>query len=129
MYIDTNSVEQMEVGLIRGGKIKKRIIREQYRHAEKLLPSVISLLASQKATSSDLRGIAVVSGPGSFSSLRVGVTLANTFAYALRIPIIGLESGMEISAKEIEKKITKKKKIAFVLPKYGKEPNITKKKN
>jgi len=40
-------------------------------------------------TQDDLVGIIVVNGPGSFTSIRVGVSFANALAYALRIPIVG----------------------------------------
>ncbi|PIZ74419.1 tRNA (adenosine(37)-N6)-threonylcarbamoyltransferase complex dimerization subunit type 1 TsaB [Candidatus Peregrinibacteria bacterium CG_4_10_14_0_2_um_filter_43_11] len=39
-----------------------------------------------------LTGILVISGPGSFTSLRVGIAVANTFAHQLKIPIVGLRT-------------------------------------
>jgi len=39
---------------------------------------------------SDLQGIAVAKGPGSFTSVRVGVSVANQFAHQLKIHIVGL---------------------------------------
>src|SRR3989338_1439442 len=40
---------------------------------------------------SALTSIAVVNGPGSYTSLRTLTTLANTLAFALKIPVVGLE--------------------------------------
>ena len=91
---------------------------------------------------SQILGIIVVQGPGGFTSLRIGIATANAMAWALQIPIIGVESNIKslvISDKEIResdekliksglKKIKKIKKFRQVLPKYGREPNITMKK-
>ena len=38
----------------------------------------------------DLEGVYVIKGPGSFTGLRVGLTVANQFAHQLKIPIVGL---------------------------------------
>jgi len=39
---------------------------------------------------STLQGIAVLRGPGSFTSIRVGIAVANQIAHQLKIPIVGL---------------------------------------
>lgn len=40
---------------------------------------------------SDITGVVVFRGPGSYTSLRIGLTVANTLAEALAIPIVGVE--------------------------------------
>lgn len=39
----------------------------------------------------DLSGLVVFRGPGSYTSLRIGLTVANTMASSLQIPIVGVE--------------------------------------
>ena len=39
----------------------------------------------------DLSGLVVFRGPGSYTSLRIGLTVANTLADALQIPIVGVD--------------------------------------
>ena len=46
-------------------------------------------LAEHEATFADLSGIGVFRGPGSFTGLRIGMTVLNTLAAAQHIPIVG----------------------------------------
>ena len=67
-----------------------------------------------------LEAIYVVSGPGAFSALRIGVSTANALAWSLHIPVMELKVDQDISQVKISKEFKP------VIPKYGKEPNITK---
>ena len=74
----------------------------------------------------DVQGIACFQGPGSFTGLRIGLTLANTLAYALNIPIAGrpdprwLETGIA--------DLVAGKNDTLALPNYGAEAHITQQK-
>ena len=59
-------------------------------HTEKLSPLVRDTLAAAGATPADLYGIAVGTGPGPFTGLRVGLVTALTLGHALGIPVHGL---------------------------------------
>lgn len=61
-------------------------------HTEKLIPSVHWLLFELGMAKSDLTGVAVSIGPGSFTSLRVGISTAKGICYSLGIPLIGVSS-------------------------------------
>lgn len=56
--------------------------------AEKLMPLIDQTLRDQKLNYNDLTRIAVITGPGSFTGLRVGLSTANTLAHLLKIPIV-----------------------------------------
>lgn len=65
--------------------------REQ-RTARSLVPKLGALLAGVGWKPADVRLVAVVVGPGSFTGLRIGVTTAKTFAYAVGAEILGVDS-------------------------------------
>lgn len=64
----------------------------QGRYAESLLAIIDKVFKSAKAKPADLTGVLVIKGPGSFTSLRVGIAVANQFAHQLKIPIVGLRT-------------------------------------
>ncbi len=60
------------------------------RHTVTLLPRVDEALRDQRLTREDLEGLAVAIGPGSYTGLRVGLSLAKGMALALDVPLIGI---------------------------------------
>lgn len=74
-----------------------------------------------------LQSIAVVTGPGSYTSLRTLTTLANTLAFALRIPVAGMKALENSQDGEIFVRMVRLKSSAgWVTPAYAHPPNITK---
>ena len=69
-------------------------------HSEKLMSSIDWLLGELGMDKSELGGIAVSLGPGSFTSLRIGVAAAKGLSYALNIPITGV-STLELLAHNV----------------------------
>jgi tRNA threonylcarbamoyladenosine biosynthesis protein TsaB len=61
-------------------------------HAERLMPMVEEALRSAGLAFADLDRIAVATGPGSFTGVRVGVAAARGLALALGIPALGIDS-------------------------------------
>jgi tRNA threonylcarbamoyladenosine biosynthesis protein TsaB len=90
--------------------------------AQELLSEISRALQAQGATIHDVRGIVVFRGPGSFTSLRIGVTTANSLAYSLGAPIVG--SGGDRWADDGLARLDAGKN-EFVMPAYGAAPNIT----
>ena len=62
----------------------------QRGHAERLFPMIEAVMAEAGAAHADLSRIAVCTGPGSFTGIRVGVSAARGLALALAIPAIGV---------------------------------------
>lgn len=71
----------------------------------------------------DLDGLGVFRGPGSFTGLRIGLTVANTIASAREIPIVG-EVGDEWRQRSIDRLI-RGNDDTIVLPEYGGDARIT----
>jgi len=62
------------------------------RHAEQLVPAVRYLFRELGLKPGQLAAVAVGTGPGLFTGLRVGITTATAMASALRIPVVGIPS-------------------------------------
>jgi tRNA threonylcarbamoyladenosine biosynthesis protein TsaB len=65
---------------------------EQPRHAENLAPAIAWCCEQSDVKVSQLSAIAVGTGPGMFTGLRVGVTTAKVLAQSLRVPVIPVPS-------------------------------------
>ena len=72
------------------------------KHAETVLPAIKQLLAQQQIELSRIDALAVDVGPGSFTGVRIGVCIANAFAYALQKPVIAVDSLRVLSQPFIE---------------------------
>jgi tRNA threonylcarbamoyladenosine biosynthesis protein TsaB len=92
--------------------------------AEQLMGRVQELLKKRQLGWDDLEGVVVFRGPGSFTGLRIGMTVANAIAYAQNIPIIG-EKGENWLERGLNR-LSKKENDRQVLPHYGAPANITK---
>lgn len=62
------------------------------RQAHELLPRLMSGLARSGVTLDDVSGIGIGLGPGSFTGLRVGMSVAKGLAFALGCPLAGVPS-------------------------------------
>lgn len=55
-----------------------------------LLPNIHRLMTLVSAEMSDIHGIAVATGPGSFSGVRIAISTAKSLAFALHVPLWGI---------------------------------------
>lgn len=76
------------IGLLKNGELLDKQIKESNKnHSIYVMPMIDELLKSNEITPSYLNEIIVVNGPGSFTGVRIGVTIAKTLAYTLDISI------------------------------------------
>ena len=59
-------------------------------HSRQVLPAIQAMLARQELVPADLSGVAVAKGPGSFTGLRIGLSIAKGLALSLDIPIVAI---------------------------------------
>ena len=71
--------------------------RAGQNHTLQLVPNLVNMLHLAKRDLKDVDGLAVAIGPGSFTGLRVGMSLAKGLAFALKIPLVGV-STLEVAA-------------------------------
>lgn len=70
----------------------KEELGEQYIHSEKLTVFIEELMSSSDYSLSDLDAICVSKGPGSYTGLRIGVSCAKGLCYALKVPLLAIDS-------------------------------------
>lgn len=91
--------------------------------AEKLLGYLERNLSDLAKEWTDLSGIGLFKGPGSFTGLRIGASVCNTLASTLRIPIVGV-SGDDWREKA-QSRLSSAEDDTIVLPDYGRPARIT----
>ncbi len=79
------------------GVLAEETWRSRNNHSVELMPAVTRLVERQQKTLSDISGVAVSLGPGSFTGLRIGLSLAKGLCLALQAPIIGV-STLQVTA-------------------------------
>jgi tRNA threonylcarbamoyladenosine biosynthesis protein TsaB len=89
IVINTSDSKRVEVSLKEDGKIVDNLFEHNEYGSQVLLPLIEKILKNNKLKYIDLKEVEVSTGPGSFTGLRVGVSVANAIAYSLGIPVNG----------------------------------------
>jgi tRNA threonylcarbamoyladenosine biosynthesis protein TsaB len=111
------------IALIDGNNTYEYIWQARRELSDTLLVKTNDLLQQQSVDITQLNGIVVFAGPGSFTGLRIGASTANALAYSLGIPIVGAmgetwqQNGVEKLANGHDEKV--------VNLTYGSAPHIT----
>lgn len=126
MYILTIRTDKpiAEIGLYQD---KKKLAYKKWQ-GHRLLSVTLhqqieKVLSAEKKRYNDISGIVFFAGPGSFTGLRIGASVASSLAFGLDIPIINSSGADWI--KNGSSKISAGKNDKVALPKYGAKPNIT----
>lgn len=107
-----------------GSTLAEKIWEAGRKLSLELLPTIDKLMQAADKELSELSGVIVYEGPGSFTGLRIGITTANALAYAQAVSVVGArgEGWLENGAHALESASPG----LIVMPLYGGEPNITK---
>jgi len=89
LSIDTSDQDTAKVGLEVDGKRYEKISQSRVMKAQMVLPLIEELLKEHDAKLHNISEIRVHEGPGSFTGLRVGVSVANALGFALGITVNG----------------------------------------
>jgi tRNA threonylcarbamoyladenosine biosynthesis protein TsaB len=92
LAVDT-STSQIGLALYDGAQvISEYAWRSSQRHTVELAPAISEALTRCGLTMDDVHAVGVALGPGSFTSLRVGLSLAKGLALSRHIPLIGIST-------------------------------------
>ena len=104
LNIETSS-KNCSVSLLKEDKIINLIEQEDdsYRHSELLTSFIDQILSKEKIKPENLSAVAIAKGPGSFTGLRIGFSVAKGICFPYKTPIIGINS-LEILARSYKPK-------------------------
>lgn len=133
LMLNTSKFDLIALALVNNDEnISELTIPARFAHQENIIKLLDKLLSQASIYPQDITGIIVVSGPGSFSALRLGLAVANTLAWQLNIPIVGVTNDKFSNWLELYKVgrqlLVKENNFNLVLPVYGQSPNINIKK-
>lgn len=118
---------EAEIGLFDGEKQLAYETWEAHRHlSETIHHKIEGLLQGKDLAWKDIEGIVCYQGPGSFTGLRIGLTVGNALAYGFGVPIVAtqepawLESGIT--------RLLKGESDDRAMPFYGADAHITQQK-
>lgn len=119
LYIETKEIHQFTLVLWHKGILNRYSYNSQKgKLSENLLPAIDALLKKNSLTLKDMHAILVFSGPGSYTSLRIGVTTANVLAWGLNIPIFSLTKQDDIQEFIQNPKVFKQKHFSRQVDAY-----------
>ncbi len=122
MLLDT-ATPQCRLTLIDDDNRHEEIWQADRMLAKGLLFFIDKNLRRLGKTWQDLSGIGVYEGPGSFTGLRIGLTVLNTIADSQHIPIVGGRG--ENWQDDVLTRLQNGENDHIVMPFYGSEPHIT----
>ncbi|HHQ4597372.1 tRNA (adenosine(37)-N6)-threonylcarbamoyltransferase complex dimerization subunit type 1 TsaB [Aeromonas veronii] len=91
LAVDT-ATEACSAALLVGGKLFSRWEEAPRDHTRKILPMVQAVLEDAGISLSDLDAIAFGRGPGSFTGVRIGISVAQGLAFGAGVPLIGIST-------------------------------------
>ncbi len=92
LAIDTSTAMAGIAVSDKNGLLAEYLLRDMKTHSQKLVPMLNEVLKSLRMTAADIDVFAAVTGPGSFTGLRIGVTTIKSLAYAVQKPTVGIPS-------------------------------------
>ena len=103
------------VALAKEGKTigVKEALGVQYIHSEKLTVFIEELIAESAYSLQDLDAVCVSKGPGSYTGLRIGVSSAKGLCYALKIPLLAVDSLTVLGARFVQLSAVKQNVILY----------------
>jgi tRNA threonylcarbamoyladenosine biosynthesis protein TsaB len=92
LSIDTSNYA-LGIGLLDDDQVLGEYISNiKKNHSVRVMPAIQTIMNECNLKPSDLTKIVVAKGPGSYTGVRIGVTIAKTLAWTLNIPLTGVSS-------------------------------------
>jgi tRNA threonylcarbamoyladenosine biosynthesis protein TsaB len=89
LFIDTSAINTAKIAVEIDRERHEKTSESKIVKSQMVLPLIEQILTEHKLKLTDITAITVATGPGSFTGLRVGATVANALGYLLDIPVNG----------------------------------------
>lgn len=89
LFVNTLT-QKASITISRGGVLYQAFFGERFSYSRDLILVFDRVLKKARLKPADLQGVVVLTGPGSYTSIRIGVSFANALGYARNIPVVGL---------------------------------------
>lgn len=90
LFLDTHD-KLVTIAFLDGNNLFTNTV-ESESHSVHFLPLLDKMMNERKIEFTDIKNIVVINGPGSFTGVRIGLTVAKTIAYSMNIPIYAISS-------------------------------------
>ena len=125
LFINTTDFDSVKFALITSNWIKEFSKQLAFNQNYQTLEWLEKFLKKEKVVMKQIKKIVVCSGPGSFTGVRVGVSLSTAIGFAQDIPVVVIpKNKIPVDLKELLKNTSKTKPTKLLLN-YGQKPNIT----
>lgn len=132
LLVDCTDASIVSCGFIaESGHVIQKKKPAAFRQEEVLLSLIQDLFEDKAITGDELQGIIAVTGPGSFSALRISLSVVNTLAWSWGVPAIGFHASefqtiqqLYILTYNALATVDAQTGFISVQPQYDREPNI-----
>lgn len=89
----------LSVAVVKDGAVLAEVVQNiKLTHSVGAMPAIEELLQKAGVKPAELDAIAISEGPGSYTGVRIGVTIAKTLAWTLQKPLVGVSSVQSLAA-------------------------------
>lgn len=83
----------LSIAVVKEGKVVAEVVQHiKLTHSVGAMPAIEEVMTKAGVKAAEIDAIAVSEGPGSYTGVRIGVTLAKTLAWSLQKPLVGVSS-------------------------------------
>ncbi|KGR90597.1 hypothetical protein CD30_10340 [Ureibacillus massiliensis 4400831 = CIP 108448 = CCUG 49529] len=83
----------LSIAIVKDGQVLTEVVQNiKLTHSVTVMPTIEELFSKVNLKPNEIDAIAVSEGPGSYTGLRIGVTIAKTLAWTLQKPLVGVSS-------------------------------------
>ena len=129
LFVSPHDLSYAVFGLVEG-EVKGSVgalgdLRNVETRPEGILKALLDYLKGHRLEPRDLEGVVIVTGPGSSTALRAGVSIVNTLAFVHALPLLLIQNPDGKPLLDLLRGASLLETMDFAVPEYGRGPRIT----